>query len=58
MEDLQELLNEVQDPDGSIDIRDLPDISEVMCMDHSELLKLHQLCPFSQYFGQSTVKLN
>ena len=58
-EELQELLNEVQDPaDGSIDIRDEPDISEVMCMDHSELLTLLQLCPFSQYFGQSSVKLN
>ena len=58
MEDLRELLSEVQDPDGSIDIRDLPEISEVMGMHHSELLKLHHLCPFSQYFGQSALKLN
>ena len=58
-EELRELLNEVQDPeDGSLDIRDLPDISELMEMDHEELLRLHQLCPFSQYFGQSSQKFN
>ena len=57
-EDLRELLSEVQDSDGSIEIRNLPDISEVTGMNHIELLKLHQLCPFSQYFGQSSFKLN
>ena len=56
-ENLEELRDREAN-DGSIKFCGLPELDSVRFMDHATLIEVLRRCPFSEYFGETKVKLN